>query len=183
MTIPNIMTIFRILLTPVLAWKLLEHRLESALLIFFLAGATDGLDGLTARILKQRSKLGACLDPMADKLLLVTSFALLAFIGLLPWWLVVIVVCRDLLIVLGSIALWLRHVPFEIRPVVLSKITTALELLTVLMILGSDFVPLPPWAYMTLFALTAFFCAASGIQYVAIGISLAHSHGDRAVML
>jgi cardiolipin synthase (CMP-forming) len=180
MTFPNIITILRILLTPVLVWKLLENHMVAALLVFVLAGATDLLDGLLARLLKQKSRLGSILDPIADKLLLVTSFALLAFIGIVPWWLAAVVILRDCMIVIGCIVLRFRRVQFEMRPVVVSKLTTAVELLTVLAMLAADMVPLPGWGYLTLFGLTVLFCVISGFQYFTIGMSLLRSSGHSA---
>ena len=76
MTIPNYLTILRVLLTPVLVILLLEERLSEALFVFIIAGVTDGLDGLIARLYKQKSRLGALLDPLADKLLLDTTYVL-----------------------------------------------------------------------------------------------------------
>ncbi|RLA89883.1 MAG: CDP-diacylglycerol--glycerol-3-phosphate 3-phosphatidyltransferase, partial [Deltaproteobacteria bacterium] len=99
MTIPNFLTILRILLTPVLVILLLEGRLSEALFVFIIAGVTDALDGLIARLYKQKTRLGAFLDPLADKLLLVTTYVILAVQGLVPSWLTVIVLSRDVLIV------------------------------------------------------------------------------------
>ena len=78
MTVPNVLTLGRILLTPLLVWLLLDGDLELALLVFLIAGLTDGLDGMIARVFNQKSRLGAYLDPLADKILLVSSFILLA---------------------------------------------------------------------------------------------------------
>ncbi|MGD8687884.1 MAG: CDP-alcohol phosphatidyltransferase family protein, partial [Syntrophobacterales bacterium] len=120
MTIPNFLTILRVLLTPVLVILLLEERLSEALFVFIIAGVTDGLDGLIARLYKQKSRLGAFLDPLADKLLLVTTYVLLAFQNLVPSWLTVIVLSRDILIVLGVFVLFMQDLPFEIKPTLAS---------------------------------------------------------------
>jgi cardiolipin synthase (CMP-forming) len=180
MTFPNLITLFRILLTPVLVWMLLDDRFPAALAVFFLAGATDGLDGLVARVFHQKSKLGAYLDPLADKFLLVSSFVVLALLGRLPPGLAVIVVVRDCFIVLGLAALLYRHVRVEIKPVALSKATTAFELLTVLAVLGADFLTLPGWGYLCLFAVTAIFCVLSGGHYLWIGMSLLNADRSRS---
>jgi cardiolipin synthase len=172
MTVPNILTLFRILLTPLLIWLLLDARLAPALLVFFVAGMTDGLDGLLARLLNQRSKLGAYLDPLADKLLLVSSFLLLGRLGLIPNWLVVIAVSRDAVITLGLITLMFHQVPVQIRPTIDSKATTVFELATVLSVLGSPFVGLPALLVSFLFVCTAALCVVSTAHYVKIGIGL-----------
>jgi cardiolipin synthase len=179
MTVANLLTISRILLTPVLVWLLLDNRLKAALAVFFLAGMTDGLDGLVARVFHQKSKLGAYLDPLADKLLLVTCFVLLAFLGLIPRWLAIIAVSRDVFILLGLAMLLFNRVKLEIKPVALSKATTGFELLSVLTVLCSPFFTLPEWGYLLLFALTALFCLLSGVQYFLIGKSLLESHRNR----
>lgn len=172
MTIPNYLTLLRIFLTPLLIWFLLDHRLSQALVVFFLAGLTDGLDGLLARLLNQKSRLGAYLDPLADKLLLVSSFILLAWLGKVPTWLVIITVSRDILIIMGIVTLKFHEVPVEMKPSVASKLTTLVQLLTVLAVLASDLVRLPSWVYGLFFALTAVSCIVSGAQYVATGFSL-----------
>lgn len=178
MTIPNLLTLLRILLTPYLVWLLLDARLEQALAVFLLAGVTDGLDGLIARLFQQKSKLGAYLDPLADKLLLVSSFILLGHLRLVPIWLVVIVVSRDALILLGLLTLMFHHIPFEIKPSILSKCTTLLQLFAVLAALGSFYVSLPPWAYHGLFITTGTASIASGLQYILKGLILFENRGE-----
>ncbi|MGV8075428.1 MAG: CDP-alcohol phosphatidyltransferase family protein [Syntrophobacteraceae bacterium] len=179
MTIPNILTIIRILLTPLLIWLLLDGDLGLALIVFLVAGMTDGLDGLIARVFNQKSKLGAYLDPLADKLLLVSSFIMLAKLGKVPNWLVVIAVSRDVIILLGMVTLSFHQVPVEIRPSGISKITTLLQLITVLSAMITPFVALPGWATMLLFISTAVFCIVSGFHYMKIGISLFDSNRNR----
>ncbi len=176
MTIPNILTLGRILMTPLLVWCLIEGMLHHALLIFFIAGMTDGLDGLIARVFHQKSQLGAYLDPLADKLLLVSSFLLLGRMGLIPDWLVIIAVSRDVMILLGLMSLMFHQVRIEIKPVFLSKLTTLMQLLTVLAVMGSGFVALPGWGYSSIFVVTAALCIASGVHYISIGLSLLDVH-------
>jgi cardiolipin synthase len=176
MTIPNLLTMLRIILTPVLVWLLLNGRLNTALAVFFIAGLTDALDGLFARVLRQKSRLGAYLDPFADKFLLVSSFVLLGQIGLIPCWLAAIAVGRDVIIVVGLMALIFHHVSVEIQPLLLSKLTTLFQLMSILAALSSSLVPLPAWCYEMLFATTALFSIGSGVQYVRKGISLYERH-------
>lgn len=172
MTVPNILTLCRMLLTPLLIWLLLDSRLNEALIVFFVAGLTDGLDGMIARVFHQKSQLGAYLDPLADKILLVSSFLLLGHLQLVPNWLVVIAVSRDAMILLGLMTLMHHHISFEIKPALLSKLTTLMQLGSVLAALSSACVPLPEWGYTTLFTLTAVLSVASGIHYLRIGIGL-----------
>lgn len=172
MTVPNLLTILRILLTPFLVWLLLDNRLNDALLVFTIAGVTDGLDGLIARVFHQKSRLGAYLDPLADKILLVSSFILLGHLGLVPYWLVIIAVSRDAIIMLGVLMLMFHQVHMEVKPVFLSKLTTLSQLLAVLAALSSSLFALPQWGYTVLFSVTAFLSVASGVQYMLIGISI-----------
>jgi cardiolipin synthase len=172
MTTPNLLTLARILLTPLLAWFLLNKWMTAAFCVFFTAGLTDALDGLLARTLGQKSRLGACMDPLADKLLLVTSFLLLWKIGEIPLWLVLVTVGRDLLILGGFLVLFYRRVKFEIKPVFSSKLTTLFQLGTVFALLGKFMLQLSGWIYSALFVTTAALSVLSGGQYVANGLAL-----------
>jgi cardiolipin synthase len=137
-TIPNLLTIFRVLLTPVFVVLFMQERLYSALLTFGAAGLTDALDGTIARILHQRSRLGAMLDPLADKILLVTSFICLAIKDWIPGWLAVVVVSRDVIIVGGLAVLSFSGVDVKerIKPILISKINTMAQMLLILAVLG-----------------------------------------------
>jgi len=172
MTLPNVITLLRILLTPLLVWLLLDHRMKQALLVFLIAGFSDGLDGLIARVFHQKSKLGAYLDPLADKLLLVSYFILLGHMEKIPYWLVIITVSRDAIIVLGIVTLMLHQLRVEIKPLVLSKLNTLLQLLTIFVVLSSVYFVPPPWGLMLLFTITAMLSVASGLHYILRGIRL-----------
>ena len=172
MTVPNVLTILRILLTPLLVWLLLDNKLEQALFVFFVAGMTDGLDGLIARLFNQKTQLGAYLDPLADKLLLVSSFILLGRLGLVPVWLVIVAVSRDAIILLGLLMLMFHDVPLVIRPSIISKATTLVQLTTVLLVLCTPYIQLHAWVYSVCFVLTGVLCAMSGFHYITMGFSL-----------
>ena len=172
MTVPNLLTIFRILLTPLLVWLLIDKRLEQALFVFFFAGMTDGLDGLIARLFDQKTRLGAYLDPLADKLLLVSSFILLGRLGLIPKWLVIIAVSRDAIIIMGLLMLIFNHVPVVIRPSIVSKATTLVQLVTVFSILSTPYIQMHNLIYSVLFVVTAGLSVVSGSHYLMMGISL-----------
>ena len=172
MTVPNVLTLGRILLTPLLVWLLLDGDLELALLVFLIAGLTDGLDGMIARVFNQKSRLGAYLDPLADKILLVSSFILLAHLQVVPVWLVIIAVSRDVIILLGIMTLMFHDIDFAIKPSWVSKATTVFQLVTVLASMSSSLFRLPTPVYWALYLITAALSIASGVHYLLKGVSL-----------
>ena len=138
--IPNILTLSRLLMTPLFVILLLRGHLTLALVVFGLAGVSDGLDGFIARWFNQRTLVGAYLDPVADKVLLVSSFVCLAIQGILPEWLTVIVLSRDVLIVIGIAIFSLTEKPYRIRPSMVSKCTTVAQFIVVIVsLLASSF--------------------------------------------
>ncbi|PSH68037.1 CDP-alcohol phosphatidyltransferase [Phyllobacterium brassicacearum] len=131
MTIPNYITIFRFVLVPFIVMAVLSDYVGAALIGFVIAGVSDGVDGYIARRYDQRSELGAYLDPIADKLLLVSLFIVLGFLEQLPVWLVVIVVSRDIFIV-GAVLLGaVIGKPMEMHPLFVSKANTAFQIILV----------------------------------------------------
>jgi cardiolipin synthase (CMP-forming) len=166
MTIPNLITTLRIILTPIFIIYLLDGQLAAALVLFVVCGISDGLDGFLARVLKQRSTLGTYLDPIADKLILVSTFVVLSVTGLIPVWLAVIVLSRDVLIFLGVVVLQLYGMAIQIRPSILSKVTTCLQFIAIIGVLGSEFVSLPETLYDALFLATAGATIGSGLHYM-----------------
>lgn len=174
MSIPNILTISRILMTPLLVILLTLEEFTLALIVFGVAGITDGLDGLIARWFDQRTRLGAVLDPIADKMLLITLFLTLAVRGIVPEWISIVVLSRDVLILAGLALLIAFHVPYEIKPRVSSKMTTAAQILTVFLVLADRAVT-PLGSLLTWFYwITAAFTMVSGFQYLYIGMNLLH---------
>ena len=176
--VPNLLTLGRLLVTPLFVILLLRDQIRAALLIFILAGVTDGLDGLIARCFNQRTVLGAYLDPVADKALLMSAFVCLAMLGIVPEWLTVIVLSRDILIVIGIAIFTLTEKPFRIRPSLVSKCTTAVQLLMVTVSLavplcgGLRFLRLPlVWT-------TAAFTTVSGLHYVWLGMGILQREED-----
>jgi cardiolipin synthase (CMP-forming) len=130
-TIPNYITIFRFILVPFIVMALLSGYVGAALIGFVVAGVSDGIDGFIARRYNQGSELGAYLDPIADKLLLVSLFVVLGFVKELPVWLVVIVVSRDIFII-GAVLLGaVIGKPLEMRPLLVSKANTAFQIILV----------------------------------------------------
>lgn len=166
--IPNVLTFFRLLLIVPFLIKLYQQEYVLAFYIFLLAGATDGFDGWLARHYNWQTSLGSFIDPLADKLLVASSFISLALIGSLPWWLVILVFLRDLTISIGVMAWYFfigRHIQFE--PTSLSKINTSLQLILVIICLFQ----LAYFAFSNYFVnflilLTAFTTSATYIDYV-----------------
>jgi cardiolipin synthase len=135
--IPNIITAFRLLLVPPVVILLLQDRFAAALVVFGVAGLSDGLDGFLAKRYGWRSRLGGLLDPLADKLLLVSSFLTLGWLGWIPLWLVALVILRDLVIVTGAIFYHMRIEQLEAEPTMASKLNTVTQILLVLAVMFS----------------------------------------------
>jgi len=177
MNLPNLLTLSRLLLVPIFTIFLLYERKTGAFILFLAAGVTDALDGLLARLWDQKTKLGAYLDPIADKLLLVTAFIVLASLGRIPLWLTVIVIARDLIILLGFLILSLLSCSFEVRPTLFSKATTVSQVVTVSLVLSADllplFSPLIPFSFWTAALLTCI----SGLQYIYKGMKILEEGG------
>lgn len=168
MNIPNLLTIFRISLVPIFVIFVIHNDLWRALIIFILAGITDGLDGFIARLLNQRTVVGAYLDPIADKMLLMSAYIGLAFKDMLPGWLSVIVVSRDIIILAGIAIISLMGKGTEIRPSIASKFTTVFQILTIIIILY----PFPIFYIRLFIPITAALTILSGIQYMYRGIKI-----------
>ena len=166
MTIPNLITSIRIILTPIFVIYLINDRFLEALIVFALAGLSDGADGFIARLYNQKSRLGAFLDPLADKILLISAFVVLSARDLIPPWLTVVVISRDILILLGVLILFLNRTGLAIKPSVLSKLTTCLQLGTVFVVLSKSHFPVFFGAHDYLFWVTGLFTISSGLHYM-----------------
>ena len=134
--IPNLLCVLRIVLTVPIGWSIMEGRYPVALLLFFIAGFTDGLDGFLAKRFGWQSKLGGFLDPAADKLLMVTAFVTLWVAGYVPGWLLAAVVLRDLVIVTGAGIYQWRFGNLTAEPTIISKFNSFLQLLYILLSLA-----------------------------------------------
>jgi cardiolipin synthase len=166
MTVPNLITTIRIILAPVFVIYLINDQFLPALIVFLLCAVSDGLDGMVARLMNQRSKLGAYLDPLADKLLLVAAFVTLSVRGYLPAWLTVVVFSRDTIILLGVLVLFLNRMEFTIKPTSVSKITTWLQFITIVAVLSQAYAPSFAKFYPYIFYLTALLTISSGLHYM-----------------
>lgn len=168
MNLPNLLTIFRILLVPIFIIFVIQNDLWMALVIFIMAGITDGLDGLLARVLNQRTVIGSYLDPIADKMLLISAYISLTIKGMLPGWLSVIVVSRDIIILAGIAVISLMGKGLDIHPSLSSKMTTVFQILTIIITLCAF--KKYPAAWNGFVAATAAFTVFSGLQYMYRGI-------------
>jgi len=172
LNIPNILTVIRILLTPLFVIFLIKNLYSCALLTFTVAGISDGLDGLLARYFNQRTVLGAYLDPIADKLLLTSAFVSLAILKVIPGWLTVIVISRDILITIGIVIFSIVNIDFVVKPSIASKCTTVSQLATVFLTLLSLSIPITIFIKFPLYWLTAVLTIISGLHYIYIGLNI-----------
>lgn len=170
--VPNILTIIRILLVPLFIIFLIRDLFVSALIVFTIAGLSDGLDGLIARYFNQRTVLGAYLDPIADKLLIISAFVSLAVIKIIPSWLTVIVITRDVIILLGIAVFSITSITIEIKPSLVSKCTTFAQLGTVVFILFYPKVSEASLIKYCIFWFTAGLSIISGFHYIYKGMNI-----------
>jgi len=163
------MTLIRILLIPLFVIFIINKLFGWALITFAVAGITDGIDGLIARITHQRTELGAYLDPIADKLLLIAAFVTLAIIEILPSWLAVIVVTRDVIILLGFLVFILLDYRPKIKPSLVSKVTTFFQISTILLVLMAGYAPVFKQLSSIAIYGTTLFTIVSGSHYIYVG--------------
>ena len=173
MTIPNLLSLLRMGLTPLFLVAVVNGQPGIALAIFAVAGITDALDGFIARTYGQQSRLGAYLDPMADKLLLMSAYVALAIPGvhpgaLIPIWVTLVVIARDLIIVIVVLVAYLALGPIRFRPTWLSKLNTTVQVVVAILVLASGvwrgLVPLAEWSAYAVAVTTL----ASGVGYLPV---------------
>jgi cardiolipin synthase (CMP-forming) len=165
--LPNLICLIRIALVWPIAVALHAGEQLAALSLFVAAAVSDGLDGYLAKRFDWSSDLGKFLDPLADKLLLVTVFVESAWLGLVPWWLAAVVVARDVMIGLGALVFRLWFGPLRGRPTIISKINTAAQLLYVMLVMLNAATDVPPRDMLDACALiTLATTVVSGLYYV-----------------
>jgi cardiolipin synthase len=168
---PNLISLCRLLCVPLVVWLFLTDRMIATFIVFLLASISDFLDGLLARILKNQTQIGAYLDPLADKCLLVAVVLLLAMKSQLQLWFVIIVVFRDLLIVVGAILNSILSLNISISPLWISKINTFLQMILVTCILSYNAFGLPSLLLCDyLMYICTFTTIASGACYIVLWI-------------
>jgi cardiolipin synthase len=136
-SIPNIITLGRILAVPFIVWAIASNQMEIAFAIFVIAGVSDAVDGFLAKRFNMASELGALLDPLADKALLVSIYVALGIWGAVPRWIVILVVSRDIMIVGAVIVSWLFGKPIPMKPLMVSKLNTVAQVAFAALVLGS----------------------------------------------
>lgn len=172
--IPNIISIFRVVLIIPIAVLLHQKAWLGAFWLIFLAGFSDALDGFLARAFNWQSRLGAILDPLADKALLIFVFLSLAHRGMIPVWLAILVVVRDIVILAGAMTYRWLFKEIQISPLLISKINTAVQILFVFAIMyhlafsDSSYLYLPLFVVDSLQSLVALTTIVSGVAYVVI---------------
>ena len=170
MTIPNFITLVRLALVPVMGYLLIAGEYVIALIVFLAAALSDLLDGFIARRFNLTSSLGATLDPIADKLAMFVATVLLAYQGLLPLWLAVAIVVRDIVIVGGVLAYQAVIGEIEMKPTFLSKVNTFIEFTVLLLVMATaENWPTARAALTPVFIVVFATVVASGLQYVWIG--------------
>ena len=168
LSIPNLITLGRILLVPVVVWAIASGTMWLAFVLFLAAGVSDGVDGYLAKRFRMTTELGAYLDPLADKALIVSIYVTLGVNGLLPAWLVILVVSRDILIVGGVMLSWLLGSPVKVKPLLVSKLNTVAQIVFACVVLGSlGFDIEARMLTLTLMALVATLTLLSVAAYVA----------------
>jgi len=175
--IPNLICVGRMLLVGPIVLCLIRERFDGAILMFVLAGLSDGLDGFLARRFDWRTHLGLILDPLADKLLMVSVFLTMTVMGLIPGWLALVVVGRDLILMAGGLAYHFLIGPLEGEPSQISKINTFLQLVYVFgVMLSAAGLGLPAEGLEILAATVFCTVVISGINYLVIWIRKARQN-------
>jgi cardiolipin synthase len=137
LNIPNLITLGRILLVPILVWAIASNAMLSAFVLFLAAAVSDAVDGFLAKRLRMTTVLGAYLDPLADKALIVSIYVTLGINGQIPGWLVILVVSRDIMIVGAVMLSWLVGSPVKVKPLLVSKLNTVAQIAFACVVLGS----------------------------------------------
>jgi len=168
MNVPNLLSLFRILITFFFILAVYHDRFDYALYLFVLQGVTDLLDGFIARVMSKKTNLGAYLDPIADKTMLVAAFIMLSIKGIVPVWLPALIILKDLVVATGFYLLYRRAFTMKPVPSIFGKITTTCQIATVLYILWSS---VRTYSNDFIFV-TAFVTVLSGCHYVYLGIRM-----------
>jgi cardiolipin synthase len=137
LSIPNLITLARILLVPVMVWAIAVDEFRLAFVLFLAAGLSDAIDGFLAKRFGMATELGAYLDPLADKAMIVSIYVAMGIVGVLPQWLVILVVSRDIMIVSAVILSWLVNRPVKLKPLAISRLNTVVQILFALVVMAA----------------------------------------------
>src|SRR5689334_2173096 len=166
-SIPNIITLGRILLVPIIVWAIASSQMEIAFAVFIVPGVSDAVDGFLAKRFNMTRELGALLDPLADNALLVSIYIALGIAGAMPRWLVILVVSRAIMIVTAVIVSWLFDKPVAMKPLMVSKLNTAAQVAFAALVLASLSFGFQPMPYdVILMGLVTFFTLVSVSLYL-----------------
>jgi len=179
LTLPNLLSLARILLTPVFVWMMVQRRPWAAFIVFLAAGATDALDGFAARLLRLKTTLGLWLDPLGDKVLLTAAFVVLTLPALgqpntLPLWLTAICIGRDVAIALGALIIISLRGKQTFKPTLVGKASTVCQVLVLYFVLFSNAAGRSPEALAWMYVLTAVLASVSWVQYGFRGVAILH---------
>ncbi|MFN6952922.1 MAG: CDP-alcohol phosphatidyltransferase family protein [Albidovulum sp.] len=168
MNIPNLLTLLRILLVPVVVWAIAQGQMGIALAAFVIAGVTDAVDGYIAKRFDQQTELGAYLDPLADKTLIVSIYISLAIFGFIPPWVAILVVSRDIMIVGAVVLSTLIERPLTIHPLLVSKANTVAQIVFAALVLAAKGLSLDlDWAiFIAMWAVAVLTLASAGAYMV-----------------
>ena len=169
-SIANWITLVRIILIPLFTILLINGAFDQALWVFLAAAVSDALDGFVARMFSHKTKLGSYLDPIADKLMLSTAFITLAILKQIPGWLTVVVISRDVIIIIGVAVLFLNQMRLDIKPSIISKMTTAFQVLVILVVLSAVYIRWPLAVKTGVVYITLGLTVTSGLHYVYRGL-------------
>jgi cardiolipin synthase len=166
--IPNLLTLLRILLVPVVVWAIAQGQMSIALAAFVIAGVTDAVDGYIAKHFDQQTELGAYLDPLADKTLIVSIYVSLAIFGFIPPWVAILVVSRDIMIVGAVVLSTLMERPLTIQPLLVSKANTVAQIVFAALVLAASGLKLDlDWAiFVAMWSVAVLTLASAGAYMV-----------------
>jgi cardiolipin synthase (CMP-forming) len=184
LTLPNFLTLLRIIAVPAFLIVVSNHHYGAGLVIFMSAGITDTVDGVLARLTDSKSELGAMMDPLADKLLLMSSFVILTWLGVIPIWLLILVISRDIVIMSGYLVLYFVSTPPEMNPTPIGKLNTFNEMFTIgfaLLKLARPDIPMATVNLVTWY-LTGTTITISGVHYVYTGLLWYQRHGSSSAV-
>ena len=180
--LPNTLSALRLIAAPLTAYLILDGYDTAALVVFAAAGLSDALDGYLAKTFSLTSKFGAWLDPAADKLLMLASFLTLAAVGDSPWWLAVLVIARDVVIVAGVILALAVRAPLEVKPLIVGKVSTVVQVFYVGFLLLLAAMGLhAPGLVETGVALVAGFAVGSLLAYAHVWLKAVTAGGQRTI--
>jgi len=176
LNIPNTLTIARIVIIPIFITSIIYKRYDYALYLFIFAALTDMFDGLFARLTNQKTALGTFLDPLADKFLLVTTYIIMSVYELIPKWLTITVISRDIIIIIGWLLLYLVSDTSRVEPSLLGKITIWVQSFLIAYVLVNINLHVLPDNPPLLFWITAGITIVSGFHYIFRGMKTTHAH-------